>query len=78
MLARMFTAKPEGGDAQRTMAGVWHVILDRLADTRPQGGCCGNRLGRPDGNSHDLPADAAGQPELSETRGRLQQGHSGR
>ncbi|GAB2974462.1 FxSxx-COOH system tetratricopeptide repeat protein [Saccharothrix stipae] len=31
--ARMFTATAEGGDAQRTMARVWHVTLDRLADT---------------------------------------------
>jgi tetratricopeptide (TPR) repeat protein len=31
--ARMFTATAEGGDAQRTAARVWHVTLDRLADT---------------------------------------------
>jgi hypothetical protein len=26
--ARMFTVTAEGGDAQRTMARVWHVTLD--------------------------------------------------
>jgi tetratricopeptide (TPR) repeat protein len=31
--ARMFTATGEGGDAQRTMARVWHVTLDRLTNT---------------------------------------------
>ncbi|NUT90518.1 MAG: tetratricopeptide repeat protein [Saccharothrix sp.] len=31
--ARMFTATAEGGDAQRTMARVWHVTLDRLTNT---------------------------------------------
>ncbi|WP_157619817.1 tetratricopeptide repeat protein, partial [Saccharothrix sp. NRRL B-16348] len=31
--AQMFTATAEGGDAQRTMARVWHLTLDRLADT---------------------------------------------
>ncbi|RKT74411.1 NB-ARC domain-containing protein [Saccharothrix variisporea] len=31
--ARMFTTTVEGGDAQRTMARVWHITLDRLADT---------------------------------------------
>ncbi|RKT74927.1 tetratricopeptide repeat protein [Saccharothrix variisporea] len=31
--ARVFTAAREGGDARRTMARVWHVTLDRLADT---------------------------------------------
>jgi tetratricopeptide (TPR) repeat protein len=31
--ADVFTATAEGGDAQRTMARVWHVTLDRLADT---------------------------------------------
>ncbi|MFJ6672976.1 tetratricopeptide repeat protein [Actinosynnema sp. NPDC091369] len=31
--ARMFTTTAEGGDAQRTAARVWHVTLDRLADT---------------------------------------------
>ncbi|MEV4055183.1 NB-ARC domain-containing protein [Amycolatopsis sp. NPDC049688] len=45
--ARMFTATAEGGDAQRTMARIWHVTLDRLADTRPRDGCCGLWLGSP-------------------------------
>ena len=34
---RMFTATAEGGDAQRTMARVWHVTLDRLTDTSHAG-----------------------------------------
>ncbi|WP_157620908.1 tetratricopeptide repeat protein [Saccharothrix sp. NRRL B-16348] len=31
--ARMFTTTVEGGQVQRTMARLWHVTLDRLADT---------------------------------------------
>ncbi|GAA3870227.1 FxSxx-COOH system tetratricopeptide repeat protein [Saccharothrix violaceirubra] len=31
--ARMFTATAEGGEAERTVARVWKVTLDRLADT---------------------------------------------
>ncbi|MGR6998693.1 tetratricopeptide repeat protein [Yinghuangia aomiensis] len=30
---RMFAATAEGGDAERTIARVWHLTLDRLADT---------------------------------------------
>jgi tetratricopeptide (TPR) repeat protein len=35
--ARMFAATAEGGDAERTMARVWHVTLNRLADTPAAG-----------------------------------------
>lgn len=35
--ARVFTATGEGADAQRTMARVWRVTLDRLADTPAAG-----------------------------------------
>jgi tetratricopeptide (TPR) repeat protein len=30
--ADMYQASPEGGDASRTIARIWHVTLDRLAD----------------------------------------------
>jgi len=30
--AAMYQAAPEGGDATRTIARIWHVTLDRLAD----------------------------------------------
>ena len=30
--AAMYQAAPEGGDAARTIARIWHVTLDRLAD----------------------------------------------
>lgn len=35
--ARMFTATGEGADAQRTMARIWRVTQDRLADTPAAG-----------------------------------------
>ncbi|MGW4116190.1 FxSxx-COOH system tetratricopeptide repeat protein [Actinosynnema sp. NPDC004786] len=35
--ARMFAATGEGGDARRTMARIWRVTLDRLADTPAAG-----------------------------------------
>jgi hypothetical protein len=31
--AKLYAAGPEGGDAERTIARVWRVTLDRLADT---------------------------------------------
>ncbi|RSN61518.1 Nephrocystin-3 [Amycolatopsis sp. WAC 04182] len=70
--ARMFTATAEGGDAQRTMARVWHVTLDHLAGTPAVG-----RLLRqlawyaPGGIPRDLLAGVVGEPELSEALGRL-------
>ncbi|MFD6066616.1 FxSxx-COOH system tetratricopeptide repeat protein [Amycolatopsis lurida] len=70
--AKMFTATAEGGDAQRTMARVWHVTLDRLADT-PTAGQVLQRLAwfAPDGIPRDLLAGVLGEPELSEALGRL-------
>ncbi|WP_208630420.1 tetratricopeptide repeat protein [Amycolatopsis kentuckyensis] len=70
--ARMFTATAEGGDAQRTMARVWHVTLDRLAGT-PSAGRVLRQLAwfAPDGILRDLLADAVGEPEFSEELGRL-------
>ncbi|MEJ2852111.1 MULTISPECIES: tetratricopeptide repeat protein [unclassified Saccharothrix] len=70
--ARMFTATAEGGDAQRTMARVWHVTLDRLADTPTAGWLL--RLSAwfaPDGIPRALLAEAVEEPELSEALGRL-------
>ncbi|MFC9250061.1 tetratricopeptide repeat protein [Amycolatopsis thailandensis] len=70
--ARAFTATAESGDAQRTMARVWHVTLDRLTDT-PAAGRVLRQLAwyAPDGIPRDLLAGAVGEPELSEALGRL-------
>ncbi|UOX90435.1 FxSxx-COOH system tetratricopeptide repeat protein [Amycolatopsis sp. FBCC-B4732] len=70
--ARMFTATAEGGDAQRTMARVWHVTLDRLADT-PAAGQVLRQLAwfAADGIPRNLLAGALGEPDLSEALGRL-------
>ncbi|GAA1315683.1 tetratricopeptide repeat protein [Saccharothrix xinjiangensis] len=70
--ARMFTATAEGGDAQRTMARVWHVTLDRLADT-PAAGRALRQLAwyAPDGIPRALLGGAGEEPELSEALGRL-------
>ncbi|TQM79609.1 hypothetical protein FHX81_1918 [Saccharothrix saharensis] len=46
--ARVFTATAEGGDAQRIAARVWHVTLDRLADTPPAGDLLRHLLGDDD------------------------------
>ncbi|MBN6034056.1 FxSxx-COOH system tetratricopeptide repeat protein [Amycolatopsis sp. 195334CR] len=70
--ARMFTATAEGGDAQRTMARVWHVTLDHLAAT-PAAGQVLRQLAwyAPDGIPRALLAGAVVEPELSEALGRL-------
>ncbi|MGY6658538.1 tetratricopeptide repeat protein [Amycolatopsis sp. TRM77291] len=70
--ARAFTATAESGDAQRTMARVWHVTLDHLAGT-PAAGQVLRQLAwyAPDGIPRDLLAGAVGEPELSEALGRL-------
>ncbi|MBB5856483.1 tetratricopeptide repeat protein [Amycolatopsis umgeniensis] len=69
---RMFTATAEGGDAQRTMARVWHVTLDHLTDT-PAAGRVLRQLAwyAPDGIPRNLLAGAVEEPELSEALGRL-------
>ncbi|TQM82448.1 NB-ARC domain-containing protein [Saccharothrix saharensis] len=70
--ARMFTATAEGGDAQRTMARVWHVTLDRLADT-PLAGRVLRHLAwyAPDAIPRTLLAGVFDEPDLSEALGRL-------
>ncbi|WP_181772859.1 FxSxx-COOH system tetratricopeptide repeat protein [Amycolatopsis pittospori] len=70
--ARMFTATAEGGDAQRTMARVWHVTLDRLTDT-PLAAKLLHRLAwhAPDRIPRSLLEDAGEEPDLSEALGRL-------
>ncbi len=70
--ARTFTATAEGGDAQRTMARVWHVTLDHLTDT-PSVGRVLRQLAwfASDSIPRDLLACAVGGPELSEALGRL-------
>ena len=69
---RMFTVTAEGGDAQRTMARVWHVTLDRLADT-PAAGRVLRLLAwfAPDRIPRALLAMGVEEPELSEVLGRL-------
>ncbi|MDT8915141.1 tetratricopeptide repeat protein [Amycolatopsis sp. PS_44_ISF1] len=69
---RMFTATAEDGDAQRTMARVWHVTLDHLTDT-PTAGRVLRQLAwfAPDDIPRDLLAGVVGEPELSEALGRL-------
>ncbi|WP_340682654.1 tetratricopeptide repeat protein [Amycolatopsis coloradensis] len=69
---RMFTATAEGGDAQRTMARVWHVTLDHLTDT-PAAGQVLRQLAwyAPDGIPRNLLAGVVEEPELSEALGRL-------
>ncbi|MEV6827581.1 FxSxx-COOH system tetratricopeptide repeat protein [Amycolatopsis sp. NPDC051102] len=70
--ARMFTTTTEGGDAQRTMARIWHLTLDRLADT-PAAGRVLRQLAwfAPDSIPRDLLARELGEPQLSEALGRL-------
>ncbi|MGW4062823.1 tetratricopeptide repeat protein, partial [Amycolatopsis sp. NPDC004747] len=70
--ARIFTATAEGGDAQRTMARVWHVTLDRLADT-PAAGRVLRQLAwfAPNEIPRYLLAGEVEEPELSEVLGRL-------
>ncbi|MEU7530066.1 tetratricopeptide repeat protein [Saccharothrix sp. NPDC042600] len=73
--ARMFAATAEGGDAQRAVARIWRVTLDRLADTPAAG-----RLLRvlswyaPDDIPRDLLAAALPDlpaPDLVDALGRL-------
>jgi hypothetical protein len=71
---RMFTATAEGGDAQRTMARVWHVTLDHLADTPTAGQVLRQPAWyAPDGTPRTLvgAGGIVGEPELSEALGRL-------
>lgn len=69
---RMFTATSEGGDAQRTMARIWHVTLDRLADT-PSAGQMLRQLAwyAPDGIPRVLVTGTDSEPDKLEALGRL-------
>ncbi|MBM7772034.1 tetratricopeptide (TPR) repeat protein [Actinokineospora baliensis] len=69
--ARMFAATTEGSDAQRTMARVWHVTLDHLADT-PLAGQLLHLIAwwSPDTIPRDLFSDAS-EPGVHEALGRL-------
>ncbi|MFD5096572.1 FxSxx-COOH system tetratricopeptide repeat protein [Amycolatopsis thailandensis] len=70
--ARMFAWTAEAEDAERAVARVWHVTLDRLADT-PLAAKVLRRLAwhAPERVPRALLADAADEPELSEALGRL-------
>lgn len=70
--ARMFTAAKEGGDVRRTIARVWRVTLDRLADTPLAGellrvvAWCA-----PEGIPRDFLAGLGDEPDVHEALGRL-------
>ena len=68
--AAMYQAAAEGGDAARTIARIWHVTLDRLADD-PLAGQVLRILAwyAPDGDPPD-PAGRAGRPPGGAARGR--------
>jgi len=70
--ARMFTATGEGGDAERTMARIWHVTLDRLADT-PAAGSMLRQLAwyAPDNIPRVLVTGTSPDPETLDALGRL-------
>ncbi|MEU4765084.1 tetratricopeptide repeat protein [Actinosynnema sp. NPDC023794] len=70
--ARMLTAAREGGDVRRTMARVWHVTLDRLADT-PLAGDVLRVVAwwAPHGIPRDFLAGLSEEPDVHEALGRL-------
>lgn len=70
--AAMFAAAAEGSDSERTIARIWHLTLDRLADT-PLAGDLLRTLAwyAPDGIPRDLLDEAAEPAELSASIGRL-------
>ena len=69
---RMFTAAAEGNDAQRTMARVWHLTLDRLTDT-PMAGSLLQLLAwfAPDQISRTLIEHPGQEPDVGDALGRL-------
>ncbi|MEU4769642.1 tetratricopeptide repeat protein [Actinosynnema sp. NPDC023794] len=70
--ARMFTRTGEDGDPRRTMARVWHITLDQLADT-PLAGALLRQLAwyAPDAIPEGLCALAGEEPDVLEALGRL-------
>jgi tetratricopeptide (TPR) repeat protein len=70
--AAMYQATAEGGDAARTIARIWHVTLDRLADT-PLAGQVLRILAwyAPDAIPRDLLDGLADPPALLKAIGRL-------
>ncbi|NUT93234.1 MAG: ATP-binding protein, partial [Saccharothrix sp.] len=70
--ARVFAAAGEGGDVRRTIARVWHVTLDRLADTPLAGellrvvAWCA-----PEGIPRDVLAGLGEEPDVHEALRRL-------
>ena len=70
--ARMFTRTGEDGDPQRTMARVWHITLEQLADT-PLAGALLRQLAwyAPDNIPEELCALAGEEPDVLEALGRL-------
>ncbi|MFA7766314.1 FxSxx-COOH system tetratricopeptide repeat protein [Streptomyces sp. NRRL S-448] len=70
--ATMFGAAAEGSDSERTIARIWHLTLDRLADT-PLAGDLLRTLAwyAPDGIPRDLLDESAEPAELSAAIGRL-------
>jgi NB-ARC domain len=70
--AQMYQVTPEGGDPGRTIARIWHVTLDRLADD-PLAGQVLRILAwyAPDGIPRTLLDELADPPELLRAVGRL-------
>jgi tetratricopeptide (TPR) repeat protein len=70
--AAMYQAAPEGGDAARTIARIWHVTLDRLAGD-PLAGQLLRMLAwyAPDGIPRRLLDGLADPPEVLRATGRL-------
>ncbi|MGW7328136.1 tetratricopeptide repeat protein [Streptomyces sp. NPDC054840] len=70
--AKMFAKTSEGRNSERTVARIWHLTLDRLADT-PLAGDLLRILAwyAPTGIPRDLLDGAAEPPELDEAIGRL-------
>ncbi|QFZ18890.1 tetratricopeptide repeat protein [Saccharothrix syringae] len=70
--ARMFTRTGEGGDSQRTVARVWRITLDLLADT-PLAGALLRQLAwyAPDAIPRDLCAVAGDELDVPEALARL-------
>ncbi|MEV6683277.1 tetratricopeptide repeat protein [Streptomyces erythrochromogenes] len=70
--AAMFAAGTEGGDSERTIARIWHLTLNRLADT-PLAGSVLRILAwyAPDNIPRDLLRGLAEPPRLAAAIGRL-------
>ncbi|MFF4277076.1 tetratricopeptide repeat protein [Streptomyces sp. NPDC001536] len=70
--ATMFAAGTAGGDSERTIARIWHLTLNRLADTSLAGGLLRILAWyAPDNIPRDLLRSLAEPPQLATAIGRL-------